>query len=877
MFLLIVYLLLFVLCIFYLVIWVKTELTFTQDDTWDNVCSMGKFQGHNFPNVRQTRVLILSGTKIDDKGCYNKNTSSFHRDVYTVLSNENLADSSAFQRDCERVKVLEKCSKTNKIIFNVLDLSIYFTNGKTMSRNEYKENVKMMLEEVRKFWPTMIVLPFSSIYFNDAPVPLRYNENKFNSIYRRLDLVNELQNYHLLEDLIKKSRNYMIFRSRNIFQVDECLLMSSTFTSVSGLRTSFQQFFNYLRRIGSTSKTRVLIISGSHGSKNTGFSGLTQKDLLHHGFYVETCEVLGVSPQKEDDVSIPLPGPQQKDPGAKDDALLNEGDFEDIKFHVLNIKHFHNNKKEFLMYVKEYNPTAVVIDWCYSKDGDVANVLCTSGVLSEMWLSAERNLIVGVNEQWIKLGKEQKQLLDQVSRGIQNDNLKHVILWGIHGTGKTVLGAEIAKMFMAKIRNSGLKYNLYIIQYTGLSGIKANQLRLLQRLETNVFGNEDFCDEKKYYSFKDLENETGLKIKYYKDDRASISGKDVITKFINKQCEKDGKKQNVIFMDEICSKIFLKEPTSSDSSSSDNDNHNQTIDFSSHNIGENENVYTITCVSPYINKPDPKLEYKIKSLDDQNILKEQQTIVKELKITYRNSKAIQFFFNVFWAHVKSMVRNHGTWYEDILAKGLQHTDEDGHTNEEKHVAHLPSGETPILIKYKKKINQRTGENVEDMKREVLRRICNQTTKESISVLCFNRYHDCTLCQKIKSDCEKKFGEQKMVMTRHDDGYFFGAGFGGCEDENVIIHYTSSSFFEFMLHYKFNFPFFVDLPFWTLQVLSRARKNMLLMFEEGYLKLDIPYAKAILEIISHDQQDCGNGVCKSKGWTEIKVVDVINMD
>ena len=86
---------------------------------------------------------------------------------------------------------------------------------------------------------------------------------------------------------------------------------------------------------------------------------------------------------------------------------------------IINIKHFQKNQQGFLNHVKAFNPTAIVIDLCYSKDGDVANLLQSSGILSDMWLSAERNLILGVNDQWIKLGKEQKQVIDLVASGIK--------------------------------------------------------------------------------------------------------------------------------------------------------------------------------------------------------------------------------------------------------------------------------------------------------------------------------------------------------------------------------------------------------------------------------------------------------------------------
>ena len=80
-----------------------------------------------------------------------------------------------------------------------------------------------------------------------------------------------------------------------------------------------------------------------------------------------------------------------------------------------------------------------------------------------MRLSLERTSIVGMNNSWICLDKEQKELLETVSTGIKEHNLKNVVLWGGHGTGKTVLGVEVAKMFMATFRNENMEYNLHVV------------------------------------------------------------------------------------------------------------------------------------------------------------------------------------------------------------------------------------------------------------------------------------------------------------------------------------------------------------------------------------------------------------------------------
>ena len=120
-------------------------------------------------------------------------------------------------------------------------------------------------------------------------------------------------------------------------------------------------------------------------------------------------------PQEKRDTDRPDPIPQLKySTGYNfDNSILNNPLYKDMKFLVLNIKHFQIDRKEELVdYVKDYNPQAVIIDWCYSKDGDVANVLTTSGQsvnhlcspLSEMHSHLERTCmehVCGKNNSWI--------------------------------------------------------------------------------------------------------------------------------------------------------------------------------------------------------------------------------------------------------------------------------------------------------------------------------------------------------------------------------------------------------------------------------------------------------------------------------------------
>ena len=89
-------------------------------------------------------------------------------------------------------------------------------------------------------------------------------------------------------------------------------------------------------------------------------------------------------------------------------------------------------------------------------------------------------------------------------------------------------------------------------------------------------------------------------------------------------------------MDEMSAHYFSKQPTTTSSSGDGNDGI-KMLDFSKCNFGGNDNVYTVTCVSPVIDKDDSKSEFKVEAIDEKSPLDKKQLLVKELKIMYRNS------------------------------------------------------------------------------------------------------------------------------------------------------------------------------------------------------------------------------------------------
>ena len=63
---------------------------------------------------------------------------------------------------------------------------------------------------------------------------------------------------------------------------------------------------------------------------------------------------------------------------------------------------------------------------------------------------------------------------------------------------------------------------------------------------------------------------------------------------------------------------------------------------------KDESMYTITCVTPLSTKEGNIIaREKLEEMDKKILLESCQTMVKELKVSYRNSKEIQLLYNVY--------------------------------------------------------------------------------------------------------------------------------------------------------------------------------------------------------------------------------------
>ena len=521
---------------------------------------------------KSSRVLILWGTNI--KG------------ISTLLSDKRQKIDSifGFQAESRRVENLKKKLKQNCVTFQIYDLRKCIFEQDCLATNDINERVNERYEAtkqiIRNFHPTTIVFAFSSEEFGEYPMldlDKVDDEIHFEETYNKLDIVQQLHKDLMIQSVVHSNQGFMIFQTRNIAENEVCFLSFITSNCQPGIMTSITDTLDEILLVaGMKAETKILIISGSSGTSRGKISGFTNQRLLKHDMYQNTCELVGIDSEGKNSDSIPKPTSQIQSKYARTDALMINPKYKNMKFLVLNIKHFVIVKQTLGDFVNKYNPNAIIIDWPFSKDGDVANYLCTSGILPELRLTLDRTSIVGVNHNWIKLDENQRRVLRDVADLIkrekeqldgsecltrtQKDNIKlrHVVLFGGHGTGKTILGIEVVKMFMAKIRQeqSEIKStempNLFVFDTKSY-----HKSQLLYQLE-NMFQHEDGCEKKLFWHVKDFEKESGIKVK---DPKNTLR---FVKEFVAKISNENSAQKSIILMDEVDGRSFSEESTSSE-------------------------------------------------------------------------------------------------------------------------------------------------------------------------------------------------------------------------------------------------------------------------------------------------------------------------
>ena len=220
--------------------------------------------------------------------------------------------------------------------------------------------------------------------------------------------------------------------------------------------------------------TRLAIISGRHGlNKKTELPSvhaldytLYEEDCVAFGFTAlsDSCEYEECKNHCPADCKCHMPSSvcvervlqnTESRPAMQTSMLPGmPHNLDKMNIAVLNVANYHesvrgpdgaNGIDQLVSELERLKPTHLVIAWCWSSNCDLAMALRVRGVFSQMLVNHDLRQISG--NPMAKLSQGQAQIL----KDAQNKSIKHFILTGNKGSGKTILAAEIAKIKIAQL------------------------------------------------------------------------------------------------------------------------------------------------------------------------------------------------------------------------------------------------------------------------------------------------------------------------------------------------------------------------------------------------------------------------------------------
>ena len=260
------------------------------------------------------------------------------------------------------------------------------------------------------------------------------------------------------------------------FDLRHCLLLNTGEFNIEETISFMNKHFEELTsRHGEDSK--ILILTGCHGTLD-GSDALEKPALLDPGFFPSFCLALGTT-HHEDDFDTNRINYQHVKPWTKQELFdlgmrRMDSKSRDVsqrlrrrlykrgaRVQVLNVANFvgaseHGGSENLVRTIQDCDPTAVVVNWCYSKDSFTTRLLTATGLFSKFALRNERILLTGNKN--IQIDEDQSQFLskaaklikkhynrDTSERDIARPGLRFV-LEGDPGTGKTLLALEVVRM-----------------------------------------------------------------------------------------------------------------------------------------------------------------------------------------------------------------------------------------------------------------------------------------------------------------------------------------------------------------------------------------------------------------------------------------------
>ena len=202
--------------------------------------------------------------------------------------------------------------------------------------------------------------------------------------------------------------------------------------------------------------SKILILDGSHGRED-GADSLTEKTLYQRSFMEETCEILGTRHHVRRRQSM-LPTYEKIRPCSEwllrdwkrkwwfrdkinlYQALRKKLYQNNVSVEIANLGYFYKDPDSLVMFIKNCDPSAIILNWCRSEHSDSRLLLQRVGLLAKVYLNNERVLLTG--NKTIRLDEHQEKLINEMEiklqklRDLPGSPRPHVLILG--PAGKTI-------------------------------------------------------------------------------------------------------------------------------------------------------------------------------------------------------------------------------------------------------------------------------------------------------------------------------------------------------------------------------------------------------------------------------------------------------
>ena len=164
-----------------------------------------------------------------------------------------------------------------------------------------------------------------------------------------------------------------------------------------------------------------------------------------------------------------------------------------VSFEVKDVGDHRNrgmmDEKKFIRAVKDFNPTIILLAFCWSRKSELNDLLRAAGIYSTLIL--REDLAQVTESRHVHLDQDQKSLVEKIAK----EEPKNIFLWGSSGSGKTLMLAEALKMKTSQLTRKGCPFQVIVTTMMGdillLEDLKQKYLKDLSEVVDIRFSSTD--------------------------------------------------------------------------------------------------------------------------------------------------------------------------------------------------------------------------------------------------------------------------------------------------------------------------------------------------------------------------------------------------